>query len=80
MYSLDTLNLLHIIANEEPLLRDSAEKIDCAPTGGDGTDRVKKQLAGAIRDSMSGLSRNSIRSSPQLYCHTLLMQMIMLRT
>jgi hypothetical protein len=60
MYSLDALNLQQTIADEEPLLRDSAEKIDSAQAGG-GADGVKKQLAGAIRDSMSGLSRNSIR-------------------
>ena len=62
MYSLDALNLLQTIADEEPLLRDSAEKIDSAQAGG-GAEGVKKQLAGAIRDSMSGLSRSSIRST-----------------
>jgi hypothetical protein len=60
-FSLETLSLPQIIAEEDPLLRESHEKIDSVQIGSDGADKVKKQLAGAIRDSFSGLSRNSIR-------------------
>jgi hypothetical protein len=60
-FSLETLNLTQIISDEEPLLRDSSEKHDSAQPGCDSADKVKKQLSSAIRDSVSGLSRNSIR-------------------
>jgi len=73
--SLETLNLAQIIADDEPLLRDAAEKFDTAQAGGDGVDSVKKQLAGAIRGSFATLSRNSIRFAlktthlcPALFC------------
>ncbi len=59
--SLETLNLPQIIAEDEPLLRDASDKFDGAQAGSDGADKVKKQLAGAIRGSFATLSRNSIR-------------------
>jgi hypothetical protein len=59
--SLTTLNLPQIIAEDEPLLRDAVEKFETSQSGGNGADVVKKQLAGAIRDSFASLSRNSIR-------------------
>lgn len=60
-FPLETLSLPQIIADEDPLLRESFDKVDSAQIGSDGADKVKKQLAGAIRDSFSSLSRNSIR-------------------
>lgn len=60
-FSLENLNLPQIIAEEEPLLRDSAEKFGSAQADSGGVDKARKQLTGAIRDSFSGLSRSSIR-------------------
>jgi hypothetical protein len=60
-FSLENLNLAQIIADEDPLLRDSAEKFGTAQADSSGVDKARKHLTGAIRDSVSGLSRSSIR-------------------